>query len=501
MGYLLGIDIGTSGCKIGLFTADGTPLFQSAHPYKTIYPDPGYAEQDPEEWWRAVCHTVRRMLAETGMDGKRIRAIGVDGQSGSALPVDRAGNPLRHAMIWFDRRSAKQCEEMRRNVDEEELFRISGNPVSPSYTTPKMLWMKEKEPELYKKTFKFLQSNSYIVYKLTGVFTHDYSQGNGIHAFDIEKRQWNVAFCEQLGIRPELLPDLYECSAVVGEVTAEAAEQTGLPKGIPVVAGGLDAACATLGAGAVRQGQIQEQGGQAGGMSIVLDRAVKDEKLILSCHVVPGKWILQGGTVGGGSLNWFRREFACAADDQFYEAVNKEAARIPAGSEGLLFLPYMAGERSPIWDVHAKGMFLGLDYEKTRGHMARAIMEGCAYALWHNLLTAEQSGVNIGVLHSVGGAANSELWTQIKADVTGKTFNIPSSDAATTLGAALIAGVGVGMYRDFDDAVKQTIRITRTHEPDEAAHMRYKRLFPLYLETYERLKDLFPRLGEEGMRR
>jgi xylulokinase len=299
-----------------------------------------------------------------------------------------------------------------------------------------------------------------------------------------------------------LLPDLYECSEVVGEVTSRASEESGLAKGIPVVAGGLDAACGTLGAGAIHQGQTQEQGGQAGGMSIVLDKAVKNEKLILSCHVVKGKWILQGGTVGGGSLKWFKREFADKygniKDQDFFRTINEEAERISAGSEGLIFLPYMAGERSPIWDVYAKGVFLGLSFEKTRAHMVRAIMEGCAYALHHNLQTAEMKGISVSELRSMGGAANSLVWTQIKADVTGKVIKIPSSDTATTLGAAILAGVGIGMYRDFEEAVNQTIHIQRIHEPNRTLYEEYQRYYEIYLESYRRLKDIFPKLGSKG---
>jgi xylulokinase len=497
--YLLGIDIGTSGCKVAAFTKEGRVVFQRTEHYETLYPALDYVEQNPESWWKAVCRATRQMFVETNIRPDEIKGIGVDGQSGAAIPVDRNGNVLRNAIIWLDRRSAKQCDELNRTIGEDRIFSVSGNPLAPTYTTGKILWIKEYEPDLYKETYKFLQCNSFIVYKLTGKFTHDFSQGNSIHAFDIERRKWDDHLCEEIGIDPRLLPDLYECSEVVGVVTSRASEESGLAKGIPVVAGGLDAACGTLGAGAIHQGQTQEQGGQAGGMSIVLDQAVKNEKLILSCHVVKGKWILQGGTVGGGSLNWFKREFADKygniKDQDFFRTMNEEAERIPAGSEGLIFLPYMAGERSPIWDVYAKGVFLGLSFEKTRAHMVRAIMEGCAYALHHNLQTAEMKGVTVRELHSMGGAANSLVWTQIKADVTGKVIKIPSSDTATTLGAAILAGVGIGMYRDFEEAVNQTLHIQRVHEPNRTLYEEYQRNYEIYLETYRRLKDIFPKLG------
>ncbi|WP_027086284.1 xylulokinase [Cohnella panacarvi] len=493
--YLIGIDMGTSGCKLALFNPDGTLVYQGTKVYPTHYPQPGFAEQNPEDWWRAVCDNLHDMFAVTKIAPHLIRGIGVDGQSGAMIPMDDLGKPLRNAMIWLDRRSSRQCEDMVRNIGAEKLFDLSGNPVSPSYVTGKIMWMKEHEPELFLKTKKILQCNSYIVYRLTGQYSQDVSQGNGLHVFNIETKEWDYELTKELGIPTDWLPDIYECSDVVGDVVAAAADCTGLAVGTPVVAGGLDAACATLGAGAIRLGDVQEQGGQAGGMSIVMERPVKNEKLILSCHVVKDLWILQGGTVGGGSLNWMKREFACSTDVDFFHKASEAAARIRPGSEGLIFLPYMAGERSPIWDVDAKGVFMGLSYEKTKEHMYRAIMEGCALALQHNLSTALESGVSIHTLYSVGGAANSVEWTQIKADITGKTIKIPSSDAATTLGAAILAGVGTGVYDSYADAVRRTVRIQREHAPNINHRQVYEQVISVYREAYERLKDLFPKMG------
>jgi xylulokinase len=493
--YLVGIDIGTSGCKVALFTLDGDVLFQGTKPYTTYFPHSGYVEQNPEDWWRAVCDNLHEMLNQTGIDPRQIKGIGVDGQSGAAIPMDPYGRPLRNAIIWLDRRTVKQCEELTQTIGHDKLFGVSGNPMSPSYVTGKIRWIQENEPILYRQTHKILQCNSYIVYKLSGEYSQDVSQGNGMHAFDIETKAWNYELSEQMGIAGELLSDIFACSDIVGTVTPLASAETGLAVGTPVVAGGLDAACATLGAGAIHVGEVQEQGGQAGGMSIVMNRPVKNERLILSCHVVPDKWILQGGTVGGGSLNWMKREFGEEKGLHFFEHANEEASRVRPGCEGLVFLPYMAGERSPIWDPNAKGVFIGLSFETMKGHIFRAVMEGCALALQHNLKTAEESGVLIENLHSVGGAANSFLWTQIKADITGKTFKIPSSDSAATLGAAILAGVGTGIYRDCEDAVQRTVRMNREQTPNLKHQGVYRQVYDVYLETYNRLKDVFPRMG------
>ena len=281
--------------------------------------------------------------------------------------------------------------------------------------------------------------------------------------------------CQKLGIPMEFLPDIVNCDTVVGTVTAKATQESGLCEGIPVVAGGLDVACGTLGAGVIHPGETQEQGGQAGGMSICMDTYKADPRLILGYHVVPGQWLLQGGTTGGGGvMRWFEREFGDfeRAEEKktgvsSLQQLNEIAQKVAPGCDGVVFLPYMAGERSPIWNPDAKGVFYGLDFSKTKGHMVRGCMEGVALSLRHNLETSKEAGAEVEVLRAMGGSANSLLWTQIKADVTGKTIIVPSSDTATTLGAAILAGVGTGFYKDYEEAVALTVKETRRHEPDK----------------------------------
>lgn len=494
---LLGIDIGTSACKVAVFDLEGKVICQSTKEYPVYYPGPGCVEQNPVEWWKGVCLAIKEALHTGNVDAKRIAGIGVDGQSWSAIPVNKSGEVLYNTPIWMDTRSSGISYRVTEKVGFDRIFNISGNSFEPTYSTPKMLWFKENLPDVYKETYKFLQSNSYIVYKLTGTMTQDISQGYGVHAFNMKTGKWEDDFCEELGISREKLPEIFACHKVVGEVTSAAAEETGLAQGIPVVAGGLDACCGTLGAGVVDVGQTQEQGGQAGGMSICLDEALAHPKLILSFHVIPDLWLLQGGTVGGGgSIKWFRQEFGAFEDElgkktgeSAFKIMDDEAAAIPAGSEGVIFLPYMAGERSPLWNKDAKGVFFGLSYSKTRAHMIRSVLEGCAYALYHNLKTAEEAGVTADELIAMGGAANSRLWTQIKADVTGKRIKVPASDTATTLGAAILAGVGTGQYKSFKEAADRTISITRVHEPDMKNHEIYARYYDMYLQIYEKLKD------------
>jgi xylulokinase len=485
--YLLGVDIGTSSCKTAIFDPDGKVIAQGGSEYPVSYPEKGWAEQDPADWWNGICRATREMISESGIDPADIAGIGIDGQSWSAIALDRDGNALCPTPIWTDTRSETICRETAERLGEDKIFGLCGNPVSPCYTWPKILWYRKNRPEVFEKTEKILQSNSYIAYRMTGEITQDLSQGYGLACFDMRKGRWDDDACEALGIPQKLLPEIVNCHQVIGRLTKEAAEQTGLKEGTPVVAGGLDAACGTLGAGVVKPGQTQEQGGQAGGMSICIDQYAADPRLILGFHVVPGQWLLQGGTTGGGgALKWLR-ETVCP--ELSFAEMSELAEQAPAGSGGVTFLPYMAGERSPIWNPKACGVFFGLNFGVTRGQMIRACMEGVAYALRHNLETAEAAGAKAGILRAMGGSANSRIWTQIKADVTGCGIEVPASDTATTLGAAILAGVGTGVYQSFEEAAVRTVSVKKTYTPNTE-------LKAVYDSGYETYRKLYPALEE-----
>ncbi len=485
---LLGVDIGTSSCKTALFDPEGKVVAQGGSEYPVSYPRKGWAEQDPAQWWEGVCRAVREMISDNGIDPAEIAGIGTDGQSWSAIALDREGNVLCPTPIWTDTRSEEICRETEDRLTAEKLFGLCGNPAKPGYTWPKILWYRKHRPEVFEKTEKILQSNSYIVYRMTGEITQDISQGYGLACFDMRKGCWDDGMCETLGIPRRMLPEIVPCHQIVGKLTVDAAKQMGLREGIPVAAGGLDAACGTLGAGVVSPGQTQEQGGQAGGMSICIDQYAADPRLILGFHVVPGRWLLQGGTTGGGgALKWLR-ETMCP--ELSFAEMSALAETAEPGSGGVTFLPYMAGERSPIWDPKACGVFFGLNFGVTRAQMIRACMEGVAYSLRHNLETAAEAGARTGGLRAMGGSANSRIWTQIKADVTGCGIEVPGSDTATTLGAAMLAGVGTGVWQGFEEAARQTIRVNRTYEPDPAVKEIYDRGYETYRKLYGNLKDL-----------
>lgn len=496
--YLLGIDIGTSACKVAIFNKQGEVIASESGYYSVYYPHPGYAEQNPDEWWDVVCRTVKNTIAKANINSQNIAGVGIDGQSWSAIAIDKAGRVLSNTPIWMDTRADSICTKLNKEIGEKAIFDLTGNSLQASYTTAKIIWYRENMPQIYYEIYKILQSNSFIVYRLTGVLSQDKSQGYGLHCFDMHTGTWNKDMCSRLGIPMEFLPKIYDCHQIVGSVTQEASKLTGLAEGTPVVAGGLDAACGTLGAGVINPHETQEQGGQAGGMSICLDEYVADPRLILSFHVVPGRWLLQGGTTGGGGvMRWldqelgdYEREEGVKTGKSSMILLDELAAIVNPGSDGLIFLPYMAGERSPIWDVHAKGVFYGLDFSKTKGHIIRSALEGVAFSVKHNLEIAEEAGAKVDELVSMGGAANSRLWTQIKADVTGKPIAVPSSDTATTLGAAILAGVGVGLYKDFEEAVRLTVKVKRCHTPNMDNHEIYKKNYKTYLKLYDNLKDI-----------
>jgi xylulokinase len=502
--YILGIDIGTSACKAAVFDKSGNVIASHTAAYGLYHPKPGYAEQKPEEWWAAVCQSVRQIVGRDDLGAPRIaprdiKAVGLDGQSWSAILIDKSGSVLFDNPIWMDSRASDICEEIKKNIGEKNIFELCGNPLAPTYTAPKIIWFKRNYPGIFKKAYKVLQSNSYIAYKLTGVLSQDFSQCYGLCFYDMRKKTWDKNTAKALDTDIDLMPDIYNCHDVIGRVAKEAAGLTGLREGTPVVAGGVDSAAGTLGAGVISNGETQEQGGQSGGMSICMDAYSPHEKLIMCNHVVPDKYLLQGGTVGGGaSFKWLCANFF---PDLSFAEMDGRAISAPAGSDGLIFLPYMSGERSPVWDPNAKGVFYGVDFAKTAPHFIRAVMEGVAYSLLHNLETAAAGRgdpgapqININNLYSNGGAANSDLWMQIKSDVTNRQISaISSSDVSTTLGAAILAGVAVGIYSDFGDAVKNTVTVKKTFYPNAENHEIYMKRYKTYLDIYNNLKETMGR--------
>ncbi len=489
--HILTIDIGTSSTKTVLWTTTGSMVAQATEPYPLSRPNPVWAEIDAELWWRAACATIRRVLAEGGADPASIVGVGVDGVGWTLVPVDATGAALRPALIWLDRRAETEAALLRARPDADHLVDLVANPLDPAYITPKLMWLHAHEPAIAERARTYLACTGFIVARLTGELTCDLTQAYGYHFFDIRNARWSAETAGALGVPITKLPPLAACTDIAGRVTARAAEATGLRVGTPVIVGCLDAAVGALGSGVTRLGQTNEQGGQAGGMAVSVDRVIVEPRLIFSHHVLAGQYLLQGGTVGGGSLGWFRDVLgqveAAAAEltgGDVFALLSAEADRAPAGSHGLIFLPYMAGERTPLWNTQARGAFFGLTYSTTRADIIRAIMEGCAYAVLDNIQVAAEHGVHIDEYLGSGGATHSPVWCQIKADVYGKPFVLArrpdGGEGGHALGLLALTAQGLGLIGDAGAWVEQLLPNRRVYEPDLANHARYRELFAVY---------------------
>ncbi len=502
--YILTVDQGTSSCKTALWTDDGNIVAESTQAY--AFPHPLSAEMDAQIWWNAVCETIRAVTAQSGVDPHNIAGIGVDGIGWTLVAVDENCHSLYPALIWLDRRAEQQTQWLASLPEANALIDLAANPLDPAYITPKLLWLKQKHPDIFDATHQFLTASGYLVAKLTGEYTCDYTQAYGYHFFDLRNARWNADAAKCIGIPLEKFPRLAPCTEIAGTLTTHAAQETGLRAGIPVIVGCLDAAAGALGAGVTRVGQTNEQGGQAGGMGIALDRVIVEPRLIFSHHVLPHQYLLQGGTVGGGALGWFRDTFGQPESavskmlgTSAFELFGAQVERTAPGAHGVLFLPYMAGERTPLWNSNARGVFFGLSYATTRGDMLRAMMEGCAFAVYHNLQVAAEHGAAPQEFLGSGGAAASAVWCQIKADVYGKPFIVArradGGEGGHTLGLFALTAHAVGLCDDVGACVEQSLPQRTVYEPNAPNHARYQELFDVYLSVSQKLLPDFDALA------
>ena len=503
---LLGIDIGTTNAKAALFDTANALLGEAQQEYPTAYPHPGWAEQAPEAWWGATVSIVRRILEVTPVAPKDIAAISVSSQAPTALPVDEQGAALYPALIWMDRRSEPQCVRLRQTVDAHRLLTINGNRIDPYFAAPKMLWLLENEPEMADRARFFLQANGYINLKLTGRFTIDASHASLVQCFDMALGDWSDELASLLEIPRRLLPPVSRCTDVIGGVSAEAARATGLLEGTPVVAGAVDGVAAALEAGVVASGEAVEMTGTSTVLLICVDRPPRQPALVALAHAVPDSYLLVGAMVStGATLRWFRDELGTAglnaarlAGRSAYRIMDQEAEKAPPGAGGLLFLPYMMGERSPIWNTDARGVLFGLSLATKRAQIIRAFLEGAAYGLRHNVEVAEETGVHIHALWSVGGGARSAVWSQIKADVLGRPIDVPDTPIGAVMGDALLAGAGAGVYPDLAAAARSVPRVCTRYEPRETARTCHDDMYRLYRRLYAANKLLFSELARSS---
>jgi xylulokinase len=503
---LLGIDAGTTSLKAALCDPDGRILAQASQEYPTAYPRPNsqkaagsWAEQNPHDWWRALCAATPQVIAAAGADPRAIAGVGVSGQAPSLVAVNRAGEPLRPALIWLDRRADAQCAWLHERVGAEAIASVNGGRIDPYYLAPKLLWFKQHEPELYRQTHAVLQANGYLVHRLCAAFCMDVSNGPLTSFFDSRNTRYDESLVSAMGLDLARMPAVRTCAEVVGEVTAEAAAATGLAAGTPVIAGMCDGTAAGLEAGLLRVGDAVEMTGQSTVLLICSDQPYLGQDLIPLVHAVPGRYLVVGALVAtGGALRWFRDQLgeverlaAGLLDVDAFELLSQEAGRSPAGANGVIFLPYMFGERSPIWDSAARGVFFGLSLATRRADLVRAIMEGAAFGLRHNAATAAERGFATTGLFCVGGGSRSPVWNQIKADVLQTPLRVPAAATGAALGDALAVGVATGVYASFEEAVRRVVRAEQEYRPNAALRGRYDELYRIYVNLYPALRESF----------
>jgi xylulokinase len=482
---ILGVDIGTEGCKAILFNVKGESLARAYRPYGIRVPEPSWAEQNPHWWWNAVRKSVSAVLRKKSVNRDQIACIGVTGQSPVLVPVDRHGDPLMNALIWMDRRAIKQAEEIADTTSVAD---------DASMTLPKILWVKEQRPQIFLKTHKFLQTTDFVQFKLTGKFVTDWFDASTFH-FDVSKGRWPQKLLNDLEIPVEKLPDVSPPTEIIGSVTDRAARETGLRKGTPVVTGGIDAYMSVVGVNALAVGSACEITGSSTCLMVPFGHMVSDPKGRVHCEkfpLLPSFWITWGTmSTTGASLRWFRDNFGRPGES--YRDMDTEAEEISPGSDGLIFLPYLMGERSPIWDTNARGVFLGFSLNHSRKQFIRAVLEGCAFGIRHNLETIEDLGVDVDEIRSCGGAARSRVFGQIKADVTGKSIIIPREIEAPALGAAIAAAVGIKIYPNLKAAAKNMVQTRGRIYPQRTLKEKYDRYFRMYKDAYLHLKRYFER--------
>ena len=502
MTLLLGLDISTTGAKALIIDFDGTVLASVTTEYPLSVPRPLWSEQSPEQWWQGIVTSIRAAIAEAQIAPEDIVGIGLTGQMHGLVMLDERGETLRPAILWNDQRTGAQCETIMQLIGESELIAETGNRALPAFTAAKILWVREYEPDVYAKCCQILLPKDYIRYRLTGRYATDRAGASGTLLLNVKERNWSDQVLKALDIPGEWLPDTHEGTEITGEVSRQAAAETGLVPGLPVVGGGSDQAVQAVGVGAVNPTIGALTLGTSGVIFVATDQYVFDKKGLAHafCHAVPQLWHLMTSVqAAGGSLRWYRDTVAPGTD---YPKLLEPAARVSIGCDGLLFLPYLNGERTPYTDPLARGTFMGLTLRHTLAHMTRAVLEGVAFGLRDNLFLLHEAGAEpVSELRVSGGGASSPLWTEILANVLQSELATVNTTEGAAFGAALLAGVGTGIWPDVQSACQQCIRVTGRIAPDLVLSQRYEAVYSIYRDLYPATREIahaLSGLAEQG---
>ena len=504
MTFYLGIDIGTSGTKTLLIDETGKVIAESNAEYPLHQPKPGWTEQDPEDWWKATVKTVKSVMRQSGVAKAAVRAIGLSGQMHGSVFLDKQNRVIRKALLWNDQRTTAECEEITRAAGgRKNLIKMVANPALTGFQAPKILWLRNQEPRNYRKLAKVLLPKDEIRRRLTGDFFTDASDASGTLLLDVVKRKWSKKLMDRLELDVNLLPSVVESEDVTGTLTPEAATQLGLTTACKVVGGAGDCAAGAIGNGVVKKGILSTSIGTSGVMFVHSDEPQYDVegRLHTFCHAVRGKWHMMGvNLTSGGSLQWWVESVLHGlrgiSQKNRYAEATAEAQRVAAGSNGLVFLPYLNGERTPHADANARGSFIGLNLVHSRGHMTRAVMEGVTYALKDSLEIIQSLNVPVKQVRASGGGSKNPLWRQMQADVFNKKITTLAVEQGPAYGVALLAAVGDERYRCIEQACKETIEVAEQTAPNRAASNIYQKSFPIYQQLYGQLKTSMQQLAE-----
>ena len=497
----LGIDVGTGGTRALLMDAQGKIVASASAEHENFAsPSPGWAEQHPEDWWRACQRAVRQVLHASGVGAGEIGCIGFSGQMHGAVLLDSSYEVVRPAIIWCDQRSEAQCRELEQMFGRDTLIRLTCNPPLTNFTLTKLLWVRENEPENWRRVAHIMLPKDYVRFRLTGERAIDMADASGTLMLDVANRRWSAEVLEKTGIPHKMLPTLFESSQVCGKVSAGGADATGLRAGIPVVAGAGDQAAGAVGMGIARAGAVSATIGTSGVVFASTDRPAMDPqgRLHTFCHAIPGRWHVMGVTQAAGlSLRWYRDQFGNASPAMQkndgrdpYDIFADEASAAPPGSDGAFWLPYLMGERTPHLDPNARAAVVGLTASHTRAHVLRAIMEGVAFSLKDTFTIFDEMKIPVASIRLGGGGARSPLWRQIQADIYGREVEIVAAEEGAAYGAAILAGVGAGGWSTVEQACEAVVNVARRIAPDTKDSSTMQRAYVTYRKIYPALKTV-----------
>ena len=495
--YLLGIDIGTTATKVILCDLQGNITASASRP-STLYSEHStWAEEDANQWWRNVCEAIPDCLKQAGVKAEQIAAVGTSGMVPTIVLLDENGDVIRRSIQQNDARSFAEIDFFKSECDEQNVFQRTGAAITQQSIGPKLLWLKKNENENFRKARLVMGSYDFINYRLTGSASLEQNWVLESGLFNLSENRWDAEILMLSGISESILPPARASHEIVGKITQQAASQCGLLSGTPVVAGSADHVASAFSAGLSQNGDLLVKLGGAGDILYSLDHLIIDERLFLDYHLIPGSWLINGCMASSGSIiKWFRNTFG-AGDD--YPVLDQEAAPIKPGSDGLLLLPYFIGEKTPIFDPLARGMFFGSTLQHSRAHYYHAILEGISFAFYHHIEVLKEMGLAINKVRVTNGGARSQLWRQVTADVIGYPLENVKDHPGSSLGAAFTAGMGVGAFENWNE-IEKFIKIKNITQPNPDAHEKYMQFYPLYRELYETNKENFKTLAKiEGL--